>query len=163
VVLIASPRTFLESYAHRASSEPSHTGSVFPIHNIILGRRIRTRNLVFKTQVMEKGFEMKVSEFRAIITVDRSYVISVSLVSQPQDKILNKTKCLPFLLKKEHPCISRVVVHHNKDLPLPTHRLHTSWANKVHIEQLAWMLRHHLGEGWMGSSCSLSMPTQSTH
>jgi hypothetical protein len=38
-----------------------------------------------------------------------------------------------------------------------------SWANKVHMEQLAWMLRHHIGEGWMGSSHHLSMPTRSTH
>jgi hypothetical protein len=29
-------------------------GSIFPFHNTILGRRIRTRKLVFKTQVMEK-------------------------------------------------------------------------------------------------------------
>jgi hypothetical protein len=42
---------------------PSHLtqGSVFPIHNTILGRRIRTRKMVFKTQVMAKGFKMKVS------------------------------------------------------------------------------------------------------
>jgi hypothetical protein len=86
---------------------PSHLtqGSIFPFHNTILGRRIRTRKLVFKTQVMAKGFEMRVFEFRAIVTVDRSYGISVPLVPQPQDKISNKTKRLPFLFKKEHPCI----------------------------------------------------------
>jgi hypothetical protein len=112
---------------------------------------------------MAKGFEVRVSEFRAIVTADRSYVISVPLVPQPQDKISNKTKCLPFLLKKEHPCIPRVIVHHNQDVPLPTQRSHTSWANKVHMEQLAWTLRHHIGEGWVRSSYHLSMPTQSTH
>jgi hypothetical protein len=44
---------------------PSHLteGSVFPFHNTILGRRIRTRKLVFKTQVIAKGFEARVSEF----------------------------------------------------------------------------------------------------
>jgi hypothetical protein len=44
---------------------PSHLtqGSVFPFHNTILGRRIRTRKLVFKTQVMAMGFKMRVSEF----------------------------------------------------------------------------------------------------
>jgi hypothetical protein len=36
---------------------------VFPFHNTILGRRIQTRKLVFKTQVMAKGFKMRVSEF----------------------------------------------------------------------------------------------------
>jgi hypothetical protein len=87
----------------------------------------------------------------------------VPLVLQPQDKISNKTKCLPFLLKKEHPYIPRVVVQHNQDVPLPTHRPHTSWANKVHMEQLAWTFHHHIGEGWMGISYHLRMPTWSTH
>jgi hypothetical protein len=73
--------------------------------------------MVFKTQVMAKCFEMRVSEYRAIVTADRLYGISVSLVPQPQDKISNKTKCLPFLLKKEHPRIPRVVIHHKQDVP----------------------------------------------
>jgi hypothetical protein len=38
-------------------------GSVFPFHHAIMARRIRTRKLVFKTQVMAKGFETRVSEF----------------------------------------------------------------------------------------------------
>jgi hypothetical protein len=44
---------------------PSHLtqGPVLPFHNTILGRRIRTRKLVFKTQVMAKDFKMVVSEF----------------------------------------------------------------------------------------------------
>jgi hypothetical protein len=43
---------------------PSHLtqGHVFPFHNTILGRRIRIRKLVFKTQVMAKGFKTRVSE-----------------------------------------------------------------------------------------------------
>jgi hypothetical protein len=62
---------------------PSHftQGSIFPFHHAILGRRIRIRKLVFKTQVMAKGFKMRVSEFRAIVTADYSYGISVPLVS----------------------------------------------------------------------------------
>jgi hypothetical protein len=94
---------------------PSHLaqGSVFPFHHAILGRRIWTRKLVFKTQVMAEGFEARVFEFRAIVTADHSYGISVPLVLQPQDKISNKTKRLPFLLHKENPRIPRVVVHHN--------------------------------------------------
>jgi hypothetical protein len=127
---------------HRLSPEPSQSlmliehllshltqDSVFPFHNTILGRCIQTQKLVFKTQFMAKSFETRVSEFQAIVTVDCSYGISVSLVPQPQEKISNKTKRLPFLLKKEHPRIPRVAVHHNKDIPLPTHRSRTSWAN----------------------------------
>jgi hypothetical protein len=138
-------------------------GYIFPFHNTILGRRIRTRKLVFKTQLMAKGFKARVSEFRAIVTADRSYGISMPLLTQPQDKISNITKCFPFLLEKEHSHIPRVVIHHNKDVPLPTHRSHTSWDNKVHIEQLAWTLRHDIGVGWMGSSYHLSMLTRHTH
>jgi hypothetical protein len=66
---------------------PSHLaqGPVLPFHNIILGRRIRTRKLMLKTQVMAKGFKTRVSEFRAILTADCSYGISVPLIPQPQD------------------------------------------------------------------------------
>jgi hypothetical protein len=60
-------------------------GPVLPFHNTILGRRIWTRKLVLKTEVMEKGFKTRVSKFRAIITADCSYGISVPLVPQPQD------------------------------------------------------------------------------
>jgi hypothetical protein len=47
------------------SRSPSHLtqGPVFPFHNTILGRHIRTRKLVFKTQVMAKGFKTRVFEF----------------------------------------------------------------------------------------------------
>jgi hypothetical protein len=61
---------------HRLSPEPSlspmlikHRSShltqspVLPFHNTILGRRIRTRKLMFKTQVMAKGFKTRVPEF----------------------------------------------------------------------------------------------------
>jgi hypothetical protein len=161
---------------HRLSPEPSRSpmlikhrpshltqGYVFPFHNTIMGRRIRTRKLVFKTQVMAKGFKTRVSESCAIVTMDHSYGIIVFLVPQPQDKISNKTKRLPFLLKKEHPRIPRVVVHHNKDIPLPTHGSHTSWANKVHMEQLAWMLSHHIGERRVRRGYHLGMPTLRTN
>jgi hypothetical protein len=44
---------------------PSHLtqGSVFPFHHAILGRHIRTQKLIFKTQVMAKGFEVRVFKF----------------------------------------------------------------------------------------------------
>jgi hypothetical protein len=107
--------------------------------------------------------ESSQNEFRAIVTADCSYGISVPLVSQPQDKISNKTKRLPLNLKKEHPHIPRVIVHHNKDIPLPTRRSHTSWANKVHMEQLAWTLIHHISERCLRRSYHLRMPTRRTN
>jgi hypothetical protein len=61
---------------HRLSPEPSRSpmlikhhpshltqASVFPYHNTILRRRIRTRKLVFKTQVLAKGLKTRDSEF----------------------------------------------------------------------------------------------------
>jgi hypothetical protein len=88
---------------------PSHLaqGPVFPFHHAILGRHIQTQKMV------QKGFEARVFELRAIITADCSYGIYVPLVLQPHDKISNKTKCLPFLFQKENPHIPIVVVHHN--------------------------------------------------
>jgi hypothetical protein len=112
---------------------------------------------------MAKGFKARVSGFRAIITTDSSYAMSVPLFPQPQDKIANKTKRLPFLLKKEHPRILRVVFHHNKDVPLPTRRSHTSWSNKIHMEQLAWTLSHHIGERRVRRGYHLGMPTRRTN
>jgi hypothetical protein len=115
------------------------------------------------TQVTAKGFKTRVSEFCAIVTMDCSYVISMPLVPQPQDKISNKTKCLPLILKKEHTRITRVIIHHNKDIPLPTRGSYTSWANKVHMEQLAWMLSHHIGERRVRRGYHLGMPTRRTN
>jgi hypothetical protein len=54
---------------------------------------------------MAKGFEARVFEFRVIVTSDRSYGISVPLIPQPQDKISNKTKCIPLFFQIEDPCI----------------------------------------------------------
>jgi hypothetical protein len=73
---------------------PSHLaqGSVFPFNHAILGRRIWTRKLVLKTQVMAKGFETRVSKFRAIVTADRSYGISVPLVPQPSRQDLKQNQ-----------------------------------------------------------------------
>jgi hypothetical protein len=85
------------------------------------------------------------------------------LIPQPQDNISNKTKRLPFLLKKEHPRIPRVVVHHNKDIPFPTRRSHTSWANKVLMEQLAWTLSHHISERRVRRGYHLGKPTRRTN
>jgi hypothetical protein len=95
---------------------------------------------------MATGFKTRVSEFGGIVTADCSYGIFVPLVPQPQDMISNKTKCLPLILEKEHPHIPRIVVHHNKDIALPTRRSHTSWTNKIHMKQLALTLTHHISE-----------------
>jgi hypothetical protein len=84
---------------------PSHLtqGSIFPFHHIIPGRRMQTPKLVFKTQVMPKGFETRVFKFRAIVIADCSYGISMPLVPWLEDKILNKPKCLPLLRQKRRP------------------------------------------------------------
>jgi hypothetical protein len=78
-----------------------------------------------------------------------------------QDHEKNQTS--PHSPQDRTPTHMRVVVHHNEDVPLPTHRSHTSWANKVHMEQLTWMLSHHIGERWLRRGYHLGMPTRSTN
>jgi hypothetical protein len=157
------PRTFSESYAHQASSEPSHTRSYFSFPQHHSGEAYTDSKTSVQEPSHAKGFKTRVSEFGAIVTADCSYGISVPLVPQPQDKISNKTKHLPLILKKEHPHIPRVIIHNNKDIPLPTRRSHTSWAHKVHMEQLAWTLSHHVGERRVRRGYHLGMPTRRTN
>jgi hypothetical protein len=38
-----------------------------------------------------------------------------------------------------------------------------SWANKVHMEQLAWTLSHHIGERWVRRGYHLGMITLRTN
>jgi hypothetical protein len=38
-----------------------------------------------------------------------------------------------------------------------------SWANKVHMEQIAWMLSHHISERRVKRGYHLGMPTQRTN
>jgi hypothetical protein len=38
-----------------------------------------------------------------------------------------------------------------------------SWANKVHMEQLAWTLNHHISETWVRGGYHLGMPTTRTN
>jgi hypothetical protein len=67
---------------------PSHLaqGPIFPFHHASR-EGIRTRKLVFKTQVMAKGFEERVFEFRDIVTVDRSYGISPTIVTMKPHRL----------------------------------------------------------------------------
>jgi hypothetical protein len=70
------PVRHISGSIHRLSPEPSRSpmlikhrpshltqGPILPFQNTILGRRIQTQKLVFKTQVMAKGFKTRVSEF----------------------------------------------------------------------------------------------------
>jgi hypothetical protein len=38
-----------------------------------------------------------------------------------------------------------------------------SWANKVYMEQLAWMLSHHIGKRQVRKGYHLGMPTRRTN
>jgi hypothetical protein len=74
-----------ESYAPQASSEPSHKGMIFPLNHNILTSHTRRRKLMFKTQIMKKGFKMRVFKFTSIVTTNSSNIISIPLILQPQD------------------------------------------------------------------------------
>jgi hypothetical protein len=66
---------------------PSHLtkGTNFPFYHNILTSHIGIRKLMFETQIMEKGFEMRVFKFSAIVAMNSSNNISIPLVLQPQD------------------------------------------------------------------------------
>jgi hypothetical protein len=95
-------------------------GTIFPPNYPILTSHIGRRKLMFKTQIMKKGFKTRVFKFTAIVSTNSSNNISTSLVLQPQDHIPHKTKCLPLVSQKEDPSIARIVVHDDKDIPFPT-------------------------------------------
>jgi hypothetical protein len=66
---------------------PSHLtkGTIFPLNYTILTSHIGRRKLMFETQIMSKGFEMRIFKFTAIVATNRLNNISIPLVLQPQD------------------------------------------------------------------------------
>jgi hypothetical protein len=66
---------------------PSHltNGTILPLNHTILTSHIGRRKLMFETQLMTKGFEMRVFKFTTIVATNSSNSISMSLVLQPQD------------------------------------------------------------------------------
>jgi hypothetical protein len=67
---------------------PSHLtkGTIFfPLNHTVLTSHIGRRKLMFKTQIITKGFKTKVFKFTAIVAMNSSNSISMSLVLQPQD------------------------------------------------------------------------------
>jgi hypothetical protein len=96
------PRTSSESYAHRASSEPSHTRLYFSFPTRRSRGRIRTWKLVLKTQVMAKVFEERVFKFRDIVTANLSYGISVPLIFNLKTRSQTKPNVPPFHPKRRH-------------------------------------------------------------
>jgi hypothetical protein len=66
---------------------PSHLtkGTIFPFNHTILTSHIGRRKLMFKTQITTKGFKTRVFKFTAIVSMNSSNNISMSLVLQPQD------------------------------------------------------------------------------
>jgi hypothetical protein len=68
-------------------NRPSHItkGMILPLNHTILTSHIGIRKLMFETQNMTKGFEMRVVKFTAIVATNSSNSISMSLVLQRQD------------------------------------------------------------------------------
>jgi hypothetical protein len=78
---------------------PSHLkkGTIFPLNYTILTSHLGRRKLMFETQIMTKGFEIRVFKSTAIVSTNSSNNISIPLILQPQDHIPNKTKRLPLV------------------------------------------------------------------
>src|SRR5579859_674720 len=114
---------------------PGHLnkGPIFPFNNSILRGNIWRRVLVFKTKTTTEIIKTRVFEFCAIVTANRSHGMFRQLVLQSQDQISNKTKCFILGLHEKDPRISRKVINHDKNVPLPTRRTHPTWTNCVHV------------------------------
>jgi hypothetical protein len=82
-----------------AEHRPSHLtkGTIFPLNYTILTSHIRRRKLMFETQITTKVFKTRVFKFTAIVAMNSSNNISMSLVLKPKDQIPHKTKCLPLV------------------------------------------------------------------
>jgi hypothetical protein len=74
---------FLESYAHRASFELSHKGNDFSSQLHHSKCHIGRRELMFETQIMTEGFEMRVFKLTSIVAMNSSNSISIPLILQP--------------------------------------------------------------------------------
>jgi hypothetical protein len=61
---------------------PSHLtkGTIFPLNHTILTSHIGRRKLMFETQITTKGFKTRVFKFTAIVAMNSSNNISMSLV-----------------------------------------------------------------------------------
>jgi hypothetical protein len=131
------PRTFLDSYAHQASSEPSHTRfcSSFPQHH---SEEAYTDSKTY-VQDPSQGKRFQNESFRILSHCHSGLLVWHLCASRSSTsrQDLEQNQTCPPSPKKEHSRIPRVIVHHNKDVPLPTRRSHTSWANKIYMEQLA--------------------------
>jgi hypothetical protein len=55
-------------------------GMIFPLNYPILTSHIGRRKLMFETQITKKGFKMRVFKFTAIVAMNSSNNISMSLV-----------------------------------------------------------------------------------
>jgi hypothetical protein len=59
-------------------------GTIFPLNHTILTGHIGRRKLMFETQIMTKGFKLRVFKLCAIVATNSSNNISMPLVLQPQ-------------------------------------------------------------------------------
>jgi hypothetical protein len=82
---------------------PSHLtkGTVFSLYHTILTSHIGRGKLMFETQIMAKGFELRVFKFGAIVTTNSSNIISIPLILQPQD--LRQNQMSPSCQPKRSP------------------------------------------------------------
>jgi hypothetical protein len=66
---------------------PSHLteGPIFPLNHTILTSHVGRRKLMFEIQISAKGFETRVFKFTAIVAMNSSNNISMTLILEPQD------------------------------------------------------------------------------
>jgi hypothetical protein len=143
---------------------PSHLtqGFVFPSHHAILGGVYGLENrcsMPKSWQKVSKREFLNPSHCHCRLLVWHLCASRTSTLRQDLEQ--NQTSPIsPPKWKPKHTESSRPPQPgHTTSHPQISHKL----GQKVHMEQLAWTFRHHIGEGWMASSFHLSMPTRRTH
>jgi hypothetical protein len=118
---------------------------------------------VFKTQVMEKSFKTRVSEFPSHchsgshvwhLRASRSSTSRQDLEQNQMSPLSPQERTTTHIESSRPPQQGHTTSH-----PQIAHEL----SQQGSYGAVAWTPRHHIGEGWMGSSYHLSMPTRSTH
>jgi hypothetical protein len=73
---------------------PSHfnKGPILAFNNDILLRHICRGKLMLKSQRSTKGLKMRILEFHAIVTLNRSHSIFGKLILQPKNQISSMSK-----------------------------------------------------------------------
>ena len=97
-----------------------HQSLILPLDDTVLGRNIRRRKLVLKTQRRAEGLKVSVLELGPIVSANGSHDAFGKLTFQPKNQSTHKGESLILGLHEKDPRIARKVIHDHKHVPFPT-------------------------------------------